>query len=131
MIRWLWRWAPVVAQMAAIFFASSQENIPDLPAGLSGYTGHFLGYAILGALAIRGFAGATWRGVTAIAARWAVLLSAIYAVTDEWHQVAVPNRFVDPLDWLADVAGAVAGAGVVLAIAHLRRRPRSARTRDV
>ena len=112
--------------MAAIFFASSQQDIPDLPGGLSGYTGHFLGYGLLGVLVIRGFAGATWRGVTWRAFVWTVLFCAVYAVTDEWHQSAVPNRFVDPLDWMADVAGAIAGAGVVLAAAHVRRRARSA-----
>ena len=112
--------------MAAIFFASNQQDVPDLPGGLSGYTGHFLGYALLGVLAIRGFAGATWRGVTWRAAMWTVLLCAVYAVTDEWHQSVVPNRFLDPLDWLADVAGAVAGAGAVLVVAQLRRRRRSA-----
>lgn len=118
--------------MAAIFFASSQQDVPDLPGGLSGYSGHFIGYALLGALAIRGFAGAAWRGVTLRAAGWTVLFCAVYAVTDEWHQSVVPNRFVDPLDWMADVAGAIAGAGAVLAAAALRRRRRlNAQTRDV
>jgi hypothetical protein len=62
--------------MAAIFFASSQEHVPDLPGGLSGYSGHFLAYALLGVLAIRGFAGATWRGVTWRAAMLTVLFCA-------------------------------------------------------
>lgn len=117
--------------MAAIFFASNQSDVPDLPGGLSGYTGHFIGYGILGVLAIRGFSGASWRGVTPRAAVWTVVFCAVYAVTDEWHQSVVPNRFVDPFDWLADVAGAVAGAGAVLVAARLRPRRRGAQTRDV
>jgi VanZ family protein len=117
--------------MAAIFFASSQQDVPDLPGGLSGYSGHFVGYALLGALAIRGFAGAAWAGVTLRAALWAVLFCGAYAATDEWHQSIVPNRFPDPLDWMADVAGAAAGATAVLAAAKLRPRARGAQTRDV
>jgi VanZ family protein len=131
LITWLWRWAPVAAQMAAIFLASNQQDVPDLPAGLSGYTGHFLGYGLLGILAIRGFAGAAWRGVDARAAVWAVLLCAVYAMTDEWHQSLVPNRSVDVLDWTADVAGAIAGVAVVLLMAQARRRAAGPRTRDV
>lgn len=117
--------------MAAIFFASSQQDVPDLPGGLSGYTGHFLGYGLLGILAIRGVAGAAWAGVTLRAAVWTVLFCAAYAVTDEWHQSLVPNRSVDPLDWTADVLGAIVGAGVVLGAAKLRQRREGAQTRGV
>lgn len=123
----LWRWAPVVAQMAAIFVASSMTAVPDLPAGLSNHTGHFIGYAILGSLALRAFAGARWRGVTARAAGWSVLLSSAYGVTDELHQTLVPNRTPAVDDWAADTAGAVIAVLAVLILAHLigRRRPRT------
>ncbi len=56
LIAWAWRWGPAIAQMAAIFVLSSQSTIPDLPGGLSNHTGHFIGYGMLGALALRGFA---------------------------------------------------------------------------
>jgi hypothetical protein len=54
--------------MALIFAASSMTAVPDLPVGLSSYAGHLIGYALLSGLALRGFAGATWDGVTPTAA---------------------------------------------------------------
>lgn len=45
---------------------------------------------------------------------WTVLLVAVYACTDEWHQAFVPNRYADVGDWAADVVGAV----VSLALLH-------------
>jgi VanZ family protein len=116
-----WLWAPVLAQMAAIFVASSASDVPDLPGGLSGYTGHLIGYAILGVLAIRAFAGATWAGVNRRSALRAVMLSAAYGVTDELHQVFVANRTPDAGDWLVDVAGAILGAFAVVLLARASR----------
>ena len=125
-----WRWGPVVAQMAAIFTASSMTAVPNLPAGLSNYTGHMIGYGLLGGLAFRAFAGATWAGITGSGAVRAVLLAAAYGVTDEWHQRFVANRNSDIHDWFADVGGALLGVLAVLVIARLRRQ-RNARTRGV
>jgi VanZ family protein len=104
--------------MAAIFAASSMTAVPDMPGGLNNYTGHMIGYGLLGGLAFRAFAGATWRGLTTRAAVRAVLLSSAYGVTDEFHQSFVPNRTPDVHDWLADTAGALI---VVLALLVLAR----------
>jgi VanZ family protein len=115
--------------MTAIFVASSQTSVPDLPGGLSGYAGHFIGYVLLSALAVRGFSGAAWSGVSWRSAALGVALSAAYGLSDEWHQSFVPDRFMDPRDWFVDVLGSVAGALGVLAAASLVRRRR--RTRGV
>lgn len=121
---WLWRWAPVVAQMAVIFSASSLTAVPDMPAGLNNYTGHAIGYAILGALASRGFARASWAGLTWGAAIRGVLLASAYGATDEFHQRFVTNRMPDVHDWIADTAGALLGVLIVMAAGRLRRRVR-------
>lgn len=120
-----WRWAPVLAQMGAIFYASSMTAVPDLPGGMSDYTAHGIGYALLGALAIRAFGAARWTGMTAGAGVRAVLLSAAYGASDEYHQSFVPNRTPDIHDWFADVTGAVIGVLLVLAVAQLVRRRRA------
>jgi VanZ family protein len=112
---------PVLVQVAAIFAASSMTSVPALPGGLSNYTGHMIGYGLLGALAVRAFAGATWDGLTWGAGARAVLLSSAYGVTDEFHQRFVPNRMPDVHDWLADTAGALIGVLLVLAAARLVR----------
>ncbi|MCS7177071.1 MAG: VanZ family protein [Candidatus Kapabacteria bacterium] len=36
---------------------------------------------------------------------WTLLLGALYAASDELHQLFVPNRVADFRDWLADVVG--------------------------
>lgn len=40
----------------------------------------------------------------------AVIISLIFAVTDEWHQYYVLYRHSDVFDWLADASGILAGA---------------------
>jgi|YNPMSStandDraft_1061717.scaffolds.fasta_scaffold07998_6 VanZ family protein len=37
-----------------------------------------------------------------------LLLGALYAATDEWHQRFVPGRIPDATDWAADVVGLTA-----------------------
>ncbi len=115
--------------MAAIFFLSSQESLPSLPGGLTDYTGHFIGYALLGVLMLRAFAGGAWRGVTPRAGWLAVAVASAYGITDEVHQMFVPGRSSTIEDWVADTLGAV--AGVLLARAAARLMTRTARTGDV
>lgn len=98
--------------MAAIFVLSNRPTLPDLPGGLTSYTGHFIGYALLGGLALRGFAGGTWSGVAARSGWMAVAFSSAYGLSDEFHQSFVPGRSPSVSDWIVDTVGA--GAAVVL-----------------
>jgi VanZ family protein len=111
--------------MAAIFFASSQTQLPDLPAGLSNYTGHFIAYGALGVSALRAFAGAAWAGVVARQACKATIFASLYGVTDEVHQVFVANRSPGADDWVADTLGALTGVGLVLLLARIQRSRRA------
>jgi len=115
---WLWRWGPVVACMAAIFYESSQTQVPDLPAGLSNHTGHFIAYAILASALLRALAGIRWSGVTLGTAAGAILIASAYGVTDEFHQRFVANRFSGIDDWIADTLGALTAVAVAVAIAR-------------
>ena len=119
--RRVWIWGPAVLQMAVIFVLSSLPDI-ELPEGVSDLAAHFSGYALLGALLLRAFAGATWAGVT-LAAGWrAWLISAVYGVTDEFHQRFVDGRWPSVGDWLADASGAAAAIAAIVAVAPLVRR---------
>ena len=89
MIRRLWVWGPAVAQMAAIFYASSLPDLSALPGGISDKVGHFAGYALLGALLLRALSGAHVRGATPAVALWALACSVLYGVSDEGHQFFV------------------------------------------
>jgi hypothetical protein len=70
--------------------------------------GHVVEYGILGVLWLRALDPHPGAG------RWAIALSALYAVTDELHQSFVPNRTGAPVDVAIDTAGALIGVAWAL-----------------
>ncbi len=101
-------WAPVLAQMALIYYFSAQpagsavlESFP-LPAGL----GHLGGYGLLGLLLYRAF-NRGLRGWSFLAARNSLLVAVLYAISDEVHQLFVPGRQATLTDVAIDTAGAL------------------------
>jgi len=60
--------------------------------------------------------------VSFAAAFAAIVISSLYGVTDEYHQVFVPGRTFDVLDMAADAFGAAAGAGATWAWSIISRR---------
>jgi VanZ family protein len=120
--RGAWVWGPAVAQMIAIFVASSIPDLTELPGGISDKTGHFVGYALLGLLVARALAGARLRAVTPGATLLAIALSSCYGATDEFHQRFVHGRSPDVHDWIADTLGALAGALLVALAGWVARR---------
>ncbi len=120
-------WVPVIAWMAVIFFLSAQSSLPTVPDSildaLFKKSAHALAYAILCPLAARAFhAGQLfrWRRLAA-----ALLISALYGVSDELHQSLVPGRSPRVFDWLVDVAGAAAGAWLYARTRHYPAPPTS------
>lgn len=121
---WL-RWGPVLVAMAAIFAASSVPNLTRIPGNVSDKVAHFVGYAVLGVLALRAVSGVRWRGVTLRSALVAWGVCVVYGATDEFHQWFVPGRSTSLDDWIADAAGAAVAIGLVLVAARgLRGEPR-------
>ena len=106
-------WLPVIAWAALIFAFSS---IPDLGTGLGGWDlvlrklAHAGEFAVLGALLAR----ATDRAVVAFA------LGALYAVSDELHQMFVPGRLGSPRDVAIDTVGVAVGVLLWQRVARLR-----------
>ena len=76
-----------------------------------GSLGHFLVYAVLGALIALALAP---HRDTAQTITLAVFVAALYAVSDEYHQSFVPMRTPDVADWGVDTVGAFVGASVAL-----------------
>jgi len=111
--------------MAVIFYASSLPDLQEIPLGVSDHTGHFAGYALLGALVLRALAQARWHGVTAGTSAAAVAWSAIYGASDEFHQRFVHGRSPAVDDWIADTLGAAAAVAIVFAAAVVIGRVRS------
>ncbi|MEQ1896151.1 MAG: VanZ family protein [Vicinamibacterales bacterium] len=122
--RALWLWTPVLAYMAAIFYVQSLSNPPS-PPGLNDKFSHLLGYAGLGLVAARACAGGLGRRVSLASALTAVALVSAYGITDEIHQMFVPLRAVELLDWYADTAGALVGTAACMGwgiLVHSRAR---------
>ncbi len=106
------------AAWAAVIFAASSVTGSTIP-GRFGYLAHFIEYAAFGALlslAVRDPHDRTGSDLAALA------LASAYAVTDEIHQSFVPLRTVDPMDWLADTAGAAIAIIALVAVDAVARR---------
>jgi VanZ family protein len=108
--------------MAFIFVASSIPDVPQLPGDVSDKTVHFWVYAVLGILVCRGLAGGTFNGVTLLGGCAAILVSGLYAVSDEVHQLFVPGRSPDVFDVIADTLGASGGVAIVWLVGRLKGR---------
>ena len=95
--------APAILWASLIFFLSSQESLPTVMASFPGMDKlvHATFYAILAGLLLFAARKPSPRAMT-----YAVLLTSLYGVTDEFHQYFVPGRSCDVLDWCADTTGA-------------------------
>ena len=122
----LWLWGPALAGMAALFWASSLQDLGPLPGDISDKSGHFAAYAVLGALVLHGTSGGRWSGVTPRSGVAAWLICTVYGATDEFHQSFVPGRTMALDDWVADTTGAGAAILCLVLVARVLRRRRHA-----
>jgi VanZ family protein len=108
-------WLPPLLLMGLIWFFSAQ---PSLDSGLGWIDTagrkliHFGEYALLSFLWWRLFRTSMPNRRAALAA---LLVSSLYAATDEVHQSFVDGRHGTPVDWAIDTAGAAAAAFAVTA----------------
>lgn len=110
------RWLPA-AVWAAVIFASSSIPGTNIP-GVWSVWGHLAEYAVLGGLVAAALRRDDWGTILLV-----VGLCALYGASDELHQVFVPFRTPDVLDWITDVAGAAIGTAFYLLVT-LRRETR-------
>ncbi len=118
-MRRLRAWAPALLYMAGIFAASAQPTVRLPRLGHSDKVLHFAAYAGLGTTLA--YAGAR----TALGPLPLIAIGSLYGASDEFHQGFVPGRTPDPLDWVADTLGAIAGVLAVYGY-FSRRRARAA-----
>ena len=113
---------PALAWAALIFLVSHQARpLPVAPPfDHADKVVHALVFGLLAALAARALLAA---GQPARRALWgAVAAASLYGAADEWHQSFVPGREPDPWDWVADTAGALAGAAAVVGLPRRKSR---------
>ena len=148
MRRWLTIWLPIILWMGFIFAMSTRlggsDNtsrlvepvlrwlFPRLSAdGLEALhhwirkSAHFTEYAVLGLLVFRALARSFPAGDRPgfRLAGFALLISAAYAATDEFHQCFVAGRTPGLGDVLIDASGAAVALAAVLAWGKWGRRP--------
>lgn len=107
-------WLPLIAY-GALIFAQSSFPAPAMPPlfTVSDKLLHLAAYAVMGALFYRAFRF-QWPRAAPGALFWAAAAAtALYGMSDELHQYFVPFRSADPLDWAADAAGGILGAGAL------------------
>ncbi|MBX7114418.1 MAG: VanZ family protein [Myxococcaceae bacterium] len=101
----------MVLYTATIFVLSSRSNVP-LPRSVWRFD------KLLHAIEYAGLAMLSWRALRLEgfrqAARWAVLGSSVFGLSDELHQLFTPGRSAEALDWVADTVGALAGVGLLV-----------------
>ena len=135
-------WIAVIAWAALIFVASAKSGLDfdtgngplelarrwlaDALSSLMGRPvdpspiGHFSEYLVFGALLFNALRMHLHMSPSRVAL-CAIAIAAAYAVTDEFHQMFVPGRACDPIDWLVDVAAATIAACVFAAVLNRRK----------
>lgn len=120
-------WIAVVAWAALILVGTSlpPTALPNGPEN-SDKVAHLLLYGVLAALFARALEQVAAereheRAQLALSVMKTLMFCAIFGALDEWHQQFV-QRTTSLADWIADMAGAV--AGVTVLVAYLRRGAR-------
>ncbi|WP_404429459.1 VanZ family protein [Sutcliffiella horikoshii] len=137
-------WGLVVGWMALIFFLSAQqgEQSADLSGGITELVNqiveqvapeaefqieeisffvrknaHFFAYMLLAVLTLNAVRRSGGRGWLSMGV--AFIISVLYAISDEVHQLYVPGRSGQVSDVLLDSAGALMGIGLYAVISYL------------
>ena len=114
------RWLPPTL-WAILVVISSSVPLPPINAPPGADKGvHIVLYLVLGFLSGR----ALLRGKTARVWHLLVLVLGLFAfgALDEVHQLWIPGRTADPVDWAADAAGSVAGIAASVALTRASGR---------
>jgi VanZ family protein len=119
-------WWPALAWAALIFGLSAipGQSYPDAPFAAADKVVHVCIYFVLGFLNARAFVRGTRleRHQAFVAA---VVLTSLYGMTDEFHQLFVAHRSADWRDVLADSIGALMGVGLRLFVIRGRAGERA------
>ena len=116
----LFVYAPLIIYWTILFIATTLpvENIATF--AISDKIHHLVAYFILSALLyLTLIYQRKSKTLFTYAPSATIILASIYGALDEIHQIFVPGRFADILDWLADLAGTLLG---VLLISYLIKK---------
>ncbi len=101
-------WSLAIVYMLLIFFLSSRPTIIPLPPfSWNDKVIHFLEYGVLGILILRAFRNESKEIWSDYAHLWTIIITILYAASDEIHQSFVPSRYGDFWDFVADSLGVI------------------------
>lgn len=124
-------WMAVVAMAGIIFWMSANTGssinqglgiisalkafLSSIAFSLTGHEvdvspiGHFVEYFIIGVLLLNAL---RFHMPLSRAVLLAIIIGSAYGITDEFHQLFVPERSCDPMDWLVDTIAIALGAAL-------------------
>ncbi len=120
MSRLLAVWAPAVIWAALIFVLSAQPDLQFIPDDNVDFVVRKVGHAgVFGILALLILHATEARSLPR-PRTFALVLTAFYAVTDEFHQAFVAGRHASGIDVAIDVAGALLAIAALAMVAKIR-----------
>jgi len=105
---------PLVVYWIALFIATSipTEYIPSV--GVSDKLNHFFAYLVLSVLLYLTFIFQEKLPLLReYPASFTLVIGSVYGIFDELHQMLIPGRHAEVLDWIADFVGVIAGVLIV------------------
>ena len=108
---------PLFVYWIALFVATTLpgDKLPMI--GISDKIEHFVSYFILAFyLNFTLHFQHKFKKLAESSSLYTILIVAIYGMVDELHQLFIPGRFCDILDWTADILGGLAGLMIVYII---------------
>ena len=107
-------WAPVIVWASLIFILSAQSDLRFVPDAALDFVVRKIGHmGVFGILALL-----VWRAlaITTVWTRpwaWALVLTVVYAASDELHQGFVAGRYLSGVDVAIDAVGALVAIAAV------------------
>ena len=107
------------------FFSTVKAWLSSTIEGFVGHSvdvspiGHFTEFFLFGATllnALRWYIPLRTSGIAAIG------IASLYGITDELHQIFVPMRACDPMDWVVDTCAAACAVLLIMVIATIKQR---------
>ncbi|MEK7279601.1 MAG: VanZ family protein [Nitrospirota bacterium] len=111
MLKTLSCWILVFLYAALIFYLSSGPITADVPGNDKLY--HMIEYGIFSLLLYNALSSSFRKERPWKIALLAIILTILYGISDEFHQLFVPSRSSDPYDVVADASGAIIVQGMI------------------
>ncbi len=101
---------PLIIYWLILFILTSLPSTSAITIGVSDKIEHFGAYGLLsGILYLNLFFQKKFKVLKKYPAIFTILIASFYGLLDELHQLFVPGRSAQILDWFADFSGAVVG----------------------